>query len=76
MSSKKGPKDESPFEKMKEKISELKENIEEKTDRFKEKVDSEALVMVALGCAASSGFISGKVKKSIESLKICIKHIK
>ena len=76
MSSKKSPKDESLFDKMKEKISELKNNIEEKMDNVKEKVDGKALVMLALGCAASSGFLAGKVEKSIESLKICTKQIK
>ena len=81
MSSKKSPKDKSLFDKMKEKISELKNNIEEKMDNVKEKVDNvkekvdgEALVMLALGCAASSGFLASKVKKSRESLKICTKH--
>ena len=66
MSSKKSPTDksESVFDKMKEKISELKNNIEEKMNDAKEKVDGEALVMLGLGCAAASGFIAGKVKKS------------
>ena len=36
MSSKKSPKDESLFDKMKEKISELKNNIEEKMDNVKD----------------------------------------
>ena len=77
MSSKKSPKDESLIHKMKEKISELKNNIEEKMDNVKEKVDGKALVMLALGCAASSGFLAGKVEKSFtESFKICTKHIK
>ena len=66
MSSKKSPKAESLYDKMKEKIFELKENIEEKMDIVKEKVDGKALVMLALGCAASSGFLASKVKKSRE----------
>ena len=64
MSSKKSPKDESLFDKMKEKISEVKNNIEEKMGNVKEKVDYKALVMLTLGCAAISGFLAGKVKKS------------
>ena len=64
MPSKKSPKDESLFDNMKEKISELKNNIEENMDNVTEKVDGKALVMLALGCAVSSGFLAGKVKKS------------
>ena len=61
---------------MKEKISGLKNNIEEKMDNVKEKVDGKALVMLALGCPVISGFLAGKVKKSNESLKMCIEQIK
>ena len=64
MPSKKSPKDESLFDNMKEKISELKNNIEENMDNVEEKVDGKALVMLALGYAAISGFLAGKVKKS------------
>ena len=64
MPSKRSPKDESLFDKMQEKISELKNNIEEKMDNVKEKVDCKALVMLALGCAAISGFLAGMVERS------------
>ena len=90
MTSKKSSEEESVFDEMKEKMSEIKENMEEKVETVKEKVNegvdevkkrtsnvlksvkgeideedeglgSRAMVILALGCAAGSGFLAAKV---------------
>ena len=92
MTSKKSSEEESVFDEMKEKMSEIKENMEEKVETVKEKVNegvdevkkrtsnvlksvkgeiddedeglgSRTMVILALGCAAGSGFLAAKVVK-------------